>query len=903
MKWCGPFLVGAVVGTALFQIPSRAVAQTPATSTTASATSTERRTSPFEQATMGMKRVDGLWTLYHKDQRLFVDFSPSHLNRDFIILTSIARGISKMPVLGGMSWGFGDDVIWTFRKVGDKLHVVRRNIRFRANPGSPEGNAVEISYSDSVLYALPIITQSPSGGMLVDLTRIFMSDDQQIGRFIGPSFSFAYDRSNWEKVKSFPKNVELEVAAVYGGHSGGSGGDDLDTYMDARGVSVNVHYSISLLPTSGYRPRQADDRVGYFLTVIKDFSDKTDDDHFVRYINRWNLQKADPSVKLSPPKEAIRFYLEKTIPIGLRPIVRSGIEEWNKAFEKLGYANAIEVLQQPDDADWDPEDIRYNTFRWITANAGFAMGPSRVNPLTGQILDADIIFDADFMTHWKQEYESFTLKEAAEMTGESTDPDKLAVGSLFGRHPKLSQPHCAFSHGMSHQMGLAASIFAARGDISAVGRQVPEEFIRQGLKEVVMHEVGHTLGLRHNFKASAWKTLAEMDDTVKGAAEGTVASVMDYTPANIVPKGKKQGLYFTPTIGPYDYWAIEYGYKSMSDESAELKKLASRAAEPALDFGTDEDTRGVIDSDPLANRFDLSKDPLEYSRRQMDLAKELLPLVVDKAVEKGESYTRARLAFNFLFREFWRTNLFTARYPGGLYVARDHKGDPNGRVPFRLVDPAQQRAAMDQLSANAFNPPPLPTDVLNYLASTHWNHWGIRLPERMDYPVTENVTLMQRLILRQLLSPYTLKRLHDNEVKTPDDKDAYTLAEHFRKLLTGTFTEVREKPKAGKFTERKPFISTYRRNLQRVTLMALASLVTSSNAPVSAGIFSIPIVTVPEDARTLTRMYLTELDKQITTALTTNDLTLDDYSKAHLLDTQERIRKALGAQVVTPSIN
>jgi len=193
------------------------------------------------------------------------------------VLTSIAKGISRGMVLGGMTWGFGDDVLWSFSKAGEKLHVMRRNVRFKATPGSPEGSAVKLAYSDSVLYALPIITSTPTGGMLVDMTRIFMSDDEQIGRQIGPGFSFASDRSTWAKVKAFPQNVELQVAAVY------SGGGDLETVADARGVQVNVHYSISALPSSGYTPRMADDRIGYFLTVLKDFSDKKDSEHFVRY--------------------------------------------------------------------------------------------------------------------------------------------------------------------------------------------------------------------------------------------------------------------------------------------------------------------------------------------------------------------------------------------------------------------------------------------------------------------------------------------------------------------------------------------------------------------------------------------------------------------------------------------
>lgn len=838
---------------------------------------------PFETYTTGMKSVSGMWNIYHKDQQLLVDFSQGHLNQNFIVLTSIARGISRGMVLGGMTWGMGDEErLWTFTKVGEKLHVIRRNVRFKASAGSPEGSAVKLAYSDSVLYALPILTTTPTGGLLVDMTRIFMSDDEDIGRNIGPGFSFAHDRSTWAKVKAFPQNVELQVAAVY------SGGAQFDTVADSRGVQVNVHYSISMLPTSGYTPRVADDRVGYFLTVLKDFSDKSDNQHFVRYINRWNLQKADASAKLSPPKDPIIFYLEKTIPIALRPHVQAGIEEWNKAFEKLGYSNAIQVRQQRDDEDWDPEDVRYNTFRWITAGAGFAMGPSRVNPLTGQILDADIIFDSDFLQYWKQEHETFTRADVAALMG--GDPAQRPFGQLLQGHTHGGGNHCTYCRGMQQQMGFAAAALVGAG-AAAPSKELPEEFLSQALKEVVMHEVGHTLGLRHNFKASSWKTLAEIDDPVKSVAEGTVGSVMDYTPVNIAPKGSKQGLYYPQTIGPYDYWAIEYGYKTIAgDESAELKKIASRSSEPGLDYGTDEDTRGGIDSDPLANRFDLSKDPLEFARRQMKTASELWPSVVERAVAEGEGYQRARQAFGLLFSEYWRTLFFAARIPGGIYVNRDHK-DAKGRSPFQVVEAGKQREAMKLIADSAFSTLSFPPQVLNYLAATRWSHWGLREVNRLDYPIHDTVAMMQGRILFQLLSPTTLARLHDSELKVAPEADTYTLAEHLRSIIDAVFSEWREPGKAGEYSNRKPYISSMRRNLQRMALKDFASLVTAT-----------PHET-PEDARTLARYHLTELDKQITSLMATPNLKLDDYTRAHLLDSQERIRKVLQSQVTVHSID
>jgi hypothetical protein len=672
--------------------------------------------SKLDILTENMKTADGLLKLWYNDTRLLGLIKSSDLDKEFIVLTSIAQGISQGAVIGGMSWGFDDDILWTFKKVGDNIHVIRRNVRFQANPGTPEADAVSLAYSDSVLYALPILTEA-LGGYVVDLGRVFMNDDMMIGHAIGPSFRFAPERSTWAKVKAFPSNVELRLAAVY------SGTQDLQTVIDKRGVQVTVHYSLSRLPSTDYKPRKADDRIGYFLTVLKNFSDKEDDQHFVRYINRWNLKKETTDGTRSAPVKPIVFYIEKTVPKKLRPAVTDGILEWNKAFEKLGYYNAIQVYQpgeyeKKDEESRDPEDIRYNFFRWITAEAGFAMGPSRVNPKTGEILDADIIFDDSFLRYWKQEFEVLTPQSARELFGrpvEKRDLKKLFEEPVEQAAGPGIRHECSYCKGMQHQMGFAASVLTARGLADEKGK-LPDEFIQEALKEVVMHEVGHTLGLRHNFKASAWKELGQISDKSKAPGEATVASVMDYSPANIAPSGSTQGHYYTPTIGPYDYWAIEYGYKDISaNEPEELAKIAGRSAEPPLQYATDEDTR-FFDADPLSNRFDLGSNPIEFAARQMKLANELMPKLLDKAVKKGEGYQRARQAFTKLFEEYWRTAQFAARFPGGISVHRDHKGDPNARPPFKLVEAQKQRDAMKLLAEHVFSPPSYDPNLLNYLA-------------------------------------------------------------------------------------------------------------------------------------------------------------------------------------------
>ena len=855
-------------------------------SSSSSSSTSKPKYPPHTEVLKEFKAVDGLIKLYHKDNHVLAELSPSQLNRDFIVLISIAKGIGERDtmLLAGMSWNFGDDWLWQFRKVDNNIQIVRRNVRFRAAHGSPEEKAVKLAYTDSVLFSLPILTMGPAGGIVVDLSPVFMSDLPQISRML-PGFSFASNKSSWATVKGFEQNVELEVAATYAS----SGYLEFDTVPDSRGVTINVHYSLSLLPQTGYQPRLADDRVGYFLTAIKDFSKKSDEDRFVRYINRWDLQKNDPSAEFSTPKKPITFYLEKTVPFKYRKPISDGILEWNKAFEKAGFYNAVQVIQQQDSDDWDPEDVRYNTFRWITAGAGFAMGPSRVNPITGQILDADIIFDSDFVQFWKREYETFTADGIAALTGGPLDLESYQreVGKLPESHRHSLFCQCNLHRGMSRELALGATVFSVRAAGPASAAQ-QEKIVNQGLKEVVMHEVGHTLGLRHNFKSSGMLSLADLNDPEKTRETGLTGSVMDYAPANIVPKDMKQGDYYSTTIGPYDMWAIEYGYKPLSGgtegEVGELKKIASRAAEPQLAYSTDEDTRG-IDPDPLSNRFDLGSDTIEYAKARAKLVSELWPTVVAKVTADGDGYQRARQAFGVLLDKYGQAMFVASRQVGGIQVNRDHKADPNARPPFVVVPVAKQREALKLIEEQVLSDKPFnfPPELYNQLAATRWYHWGSDMPNRVDYAIHDVIGMWQDRILDQLLSSLTLERIYDAELKVPADQDALTTAELLSHLTGSVFAEVSDL-KPGDYTNRKPAISSLRRNLQRRYLKRLSSIAMGKTS-------------APEDCRSVASAELTAVEGKIKALLANADLKFDSYSRAHLEDTAATIRKVLDARL------
>lgn len=434
------------------------------------------------------------------------------------------------------------------------------------------------------------------------------------------------------------------------------------------------------------------------------------------------------------------------------------------------------------------------------------------------------------------------------------------------------------------QLAFGSSLMAARS-------QSPEEMeklVMQAMKDVTMHEVGHTLGLRHNFKASGYLSLEDINNPEKTAETGIGASVMDYTPVNIQPKGVKQGDYYTTTIGPYDYWAIEYGYKLLSGgtqgEVVELKKIASRSGEPALAYATDEDVRG-IDPDPTANRFDLGNDGVAYAKMQAKLVAEAWPDVVERMTEKGEGYYQARRAFGVLLGTHGRSMYFAARYVGGILTSRSHKGDPQAKAPFEVVDVAKQRAALELLEQEVFSDQPFqfPPELYNHLAPSRWSHWGTRMVERTDYPAHQVIGMWQDRILSHLMSPLTLSRLHDSELKVPADQDALTAAELLERLTTAIFAET-SNLKDGDYTNRKPAISSLRRNLQRLYLKRLAVLVTRNTG-------------APQDCQTVAYSQLVSLESRIQNVLKGN-IKLDTYSQAHLTETASRIRKVLDARML-----
>jgi hypothetical protein len=883
------------------------------------ATAPEKKFEEFDKVVKGAKEYDGLFKLYQKDENLYAEIRQDQFDKGLLCPMAVARGGG----LGGFTLNFDEQWVLLFKRVGDKVQLIRRNVHYRAKAGSPLATAVETTYNDSVLMALKIQALNLArNSVLINLNDIFMSDFAELG--LG---SFDSNRSTWHKIKAFPKNIEVEVAATFSGGGSSSSMFGGGGVIDGRGNTVVIHYGLVELPQDGYQPRIADPRVGYFLTAVKDFSTANPDTSFVRYINRWRLERADGSTwkeggKLVPPKKKIVFWIEKSVPDEYRAAVREGILEWNKAFEKVGFRDAIEVRQQENE-DFDPEDISYSTLRWITTDQGFAMGPSRANPLTGEILDADIIFDASMVQYYKIEAQLLTGKSSAMMTSVSpieatkkgldlVDSPLLHRGNPGGwnnravkgtpseqeelqmqnRLQAIRQGMCQCAAHRKYEIGLAAMALAAQ---TKPGEKIPEDLVNQAIKETVMHEVGHTLGLRHNFKASTFLKNDQLHNTDITHKQGLVGSVMDYNPVNLAPKGVKQGDYFTTTIGPYDYWAIEYGYKPLTGgtegEAEELKKIATKGATTGHDYGTDED---MMTPDPLINVWDLGNDPAQFGKERMLLAQELLKDLSDKAVDNGEGYQRTRLAFSLLTSQYGNAAYLVTQFVGGQYVHRDHKGDPNGRDPFVPVTALKQRESLKFLQENLLNDKQFQfsPQLLRRLAADRWSHWGneYAMMGGVEYPVYGRILAIQRVVLRNLLSGSTLGRIQTNALLYDKEDNPLTMAEVFRCLTDGIWADV------GNGDKKSASALVIRRNLQREHLKDLTNLVLGERSDGGLMMFFRSGAT-PPDAKSLARMHLREIDRKVEGALNKSGKELDDTSRAHLEEIHERITKVLTASM------
>ncbi|MFG0264898.1 MAG: zinc-dependent metalloprotease, partial [Rhodopirellula sp. JB055] len=833
---------------------------------------------PFSKISEGYKQLPvsdqqakkGLFNVWQneKESSVLAELPKNFAGKKYFVALTLSSGDRYAGLQSG-------DWVVQWRRYNNRLALIAPNLDIRATGDAESKASVKRLFTDRVLLDVPILAMGPSGGPVVDMDSLLVGSATT---FFGPSVRLANSRLfTVEAAKVFPENVELAFEVV------GRGGR-LQT----------LHYSFSEVPasSSGFKPRQADERVGFFVTSFSDLSKYQDEETKVRYINRWHLEKRDPKLKLSPPKEPIRFYVEHTAPVRYRRWIKKGVDYWNKAFEKVGIVDAI-VIEYQDAVskahmEKDPEDVRYNFIRWLNNDVGTAIGPSRVHPETGQILDADIILTDGWIRHFNFNYNDLMPKLAMEGASAETlawlgshpnwdprvrmgakesanalrakyaleaqqpmagyamaqaDPSLLGDDEFDGLMGQVSQKNglCMAAAGRSLDLAFARMNWglALMADEEAEKKKeeeakekaeaekvekdekadaesdtkdeededkeeeseeddsdadkkddkkedtkreddelldgIPEWFVGPLLADLVAHEVGHTLGLRHNFKASGLYTIDEINsDELKGKKTFT-ASVMDYCPINYrYEAGEVQGDYAMIDIGPYDFWAIEYGY---TFDDSKIKEIVKRCSEPELQYATDEDTSGP---DPYARRYDFGKDPLTFAEEQMRLVQLYRERLLEKFVKEGDSWAKARRGYELTLAIQTKSVSMMANWVGGAFVNRDKKGDPGDRAPVEVVPAADQRAALQFVIDTSFRDESygLTTEILERLGVDKWLDSGRGgMANEATWPIHDRVLGMQASTLTLIMNPTTLRRVFDNELRVPAETDALTLPE------------------------------------------------------------------------------------------------------------------------------
>ena len=877
------------------------------------------QTAPFDKVTDGLTKVistaDGSASYYDlyadKDTgRLLAALPHGYESSMVMISCTVSGGDPEAGVMGPTHYA-----MW--QKRGEVLALIAPNFTVRTDGDQQAKDSVEQLYTGRVLLATPIISETPDGRPVIDLQQVTLGN---VGKLFGASVYGEYgpnmsgvnaQLAELTKAKAFPENVIVQYEAPRGD-----------------GVLVKLTYDFSTLEgTPGYKPRTADPRVGYFYDYHQDFAKPKADEVTERYINRWNLEKADGSLQLSPPKQPVVWYVEHTVPVRYRRYVRDGILMWNKAFEAIGIAGALEVRQQDASSgaymDIDPEDARYNFFRWNTTNEGYAIGPSRTNPMTGEILDADVVwhqgltralenglsmfaesvventFDPE-TTAWIEDHPEWDPRVRLAQPAEREQVTRrIAIGNAAAAELELGTPEHPWTHQASNLTGRACRIgnmlaadFSLADMAMATGLLdggaaydgelidgVPEAFIGQMIRYISAHEVGHCLGLQHNMAASTIHSLEEINSP--GFKGPLIGSVMDYAAANLNHElGEVQGPYATTEVGPYDMWAIAYGYGPASSTDDVLEKVS----EPDNIFVSQ--VAMSVGSDPRNMTWDLGSDNLTFAESRLSLVKVMRAKLLDDVVDKGDSWAEARRRYQSLLNTQAQCLNIASNWIGGSFTNNDFKGDPGDRSPIEDVPAESQRRAFNLICNNSFEDDAfgLSPDLVRHFGKSYfWDPDGMNeLLADPSYPVHDQVGAVQAFALTMLMNPGTLRRVYDNEYRT-QDANPFTVAE----LMTDLTDRVWRECQVDEDAENTDAvtISSMRRNLQRehVERLITLALLDKTTSPALRTI------------STLAKSELRRIGEDVSEAAQQAE---NPYDKAHLADISVRIVRAMDAAYV-----